>query len=80
MKAKLTLSIDEEKIKKIKQYSKEEGISISEIVEETIDNIIEKSSSKKLDASKLIGLSVKARKDFDWKKEHTEYLMEKYKI
>ena len=80
MKEKLTLSIDEEKIKKIKQYSKEEGISISKIVEETIDNIIEKPSSKKLDASKLIGLSGKARKDFDWKKEHTEYLMEKYKI
>lgn len=68
MKERLTLSIDEEKIKKIKQYSKEEGISISKIVEETIDNIIEKPSSKKLDASKLIGLSDKAPKDFDLEK------------
>ncbi len=40
MKAKLTLSIDEEKIKKIKLYSKKEGISISKIVEDNIDKII----------------------------------------
>ena len=78
MKAKLTLSIEEEKIKKIKQYSKEEGISISKIVEESIDKLIAKSSTKKLDASKLIGILGKAPKDFDWKKERTEYLMKKY--
>ena len=78
MKAKLTLSIDEEKIKKIKKYSKKEGISISKIVEDSIDKIITNSSTKKLDASKLIGILGKAPKGFDWKKERTDYLMEKY--
>ena len=78
MKAKLTLSIDEEKIKKIKEYSKKEGISISKIVEDSIDKIITNSSTQKLDASKLIGILGKAPKDFDWKKERTDYLMEKY--
>ena len=78
MKGKLTLSIDEEKIRKIKQYSKKEGISISKIVEESIDKIIAKPSVKKLDASKLIGILGKAPKDFDWKKERTDYLMKKY--
>lgn len=78
MKTKLTLSIDEEKVKKIKSYSKKEGISISKIVEESIDKIIAKSPTKKLDAAKLIGILGKAPKDFDWKKERTEYLMKKY--
>jgi Family of unknown function (DUF6364) len=80
MKAKLTLSIDQEKIKKIKKYSKKEGISVSKIVEETIDNIIAKSPTKKLDASKLIGILGKAPKNFDWKNERTGYLMEKYDL
>ncbi len=78
MKAKLTLSIDENKVKKIKQYSKKEGISISKIMEDTIDKIIAKPSAEKLDASRLIGILGKAPKDFDWKKERTEYLMKKY--
>ncbi len=33
MTTKLTLSIDEKTVEKIKQYSKEEGISISKIAE-----------------------------------------------
>jgi hypothetical protein len=78
MKAKLTLSIDEEKIKKIKKYSKKEGVSISKIVEDSIDKIINSSSTKKLDASKLIEIFGKAPKDFDWKKERTDYLMKKH--
>ncbi len=78
MKAKLTLSIDEDKIKKIKKYSKKEGISISKIVEDSIDKIITNSSTNKLDASKLIGILGKAPKDFNWKKERTDYLMKKY--
>lgn len=78
MKAKLTLSIDEEKIQKIKKYSKKEGVSISKIVEDSIDKIIKGSSTKILDASKLIGIFGKAPKDFDWKKERTDYLMKKH--
>ncbi|HEY5463576.1 MAG TPA: DUF6364 family protein [Hanamia sp.] len=78
MKTKLTLSIDEEKVKKIKEYSKTEGISVSKIVEESIDKIIVKRPTKKLDATKLIGILGKAPKDFDWKKQRTEYLMKKY--
>ena len=33
MKVKLTLSIDEEKIKKIKIYAKSKGITVSKFVE-----------------------------------------------
>lgn len=78
MKRKLTLSIDEEKIKRIKEYSKREGISISKIVEESIDKIMTKPPVKRLNASKLIGILGKAQENLDWKKERTEYLMKKY--
>ncbi|MEO8822871.1 MAG: DUF6364 family protein [Ginsengibacter sp.] len=78
MKGKLTLSIDEEKIKKIKKYSKKEGVSVSQIVEDSIDKITSNSSTKRLDASKLIGILGKSPKGFDWKKVRTDYLIEKY--
>ncbi len=78
MKTKLTLSIDEEKVKKIKLYSKREGVSISKIVEDSIDKIITTHASKKLDATKLIGILGKAPKDFNWKEERADYLMKKY--
>ena len=79
MTTKLTLSIDEGTVKKIKQYFKEEGISISKIAEEHFNQIASKNRDKKLNASKLIGILGKAPKGFDWKKERTEYLIEKYK-
>lgn len=78
MTTKLTLSIDEGTVKKIKQYSKEEGISISKIAEEHFNKITVKIHRKKLDASKLIGILGKAPKNLDWKKERTDYLKKKY--
>jgi hypothetical protein len=69
MTTKLTLSIDEEKVKKIKRYSKEKGISISKILEDHIDKITSKGSNMHLDIMKLKGAFGKAPKNFDWKKE-----------
>ncbi len=78
MAVKLTLSIDEDKIKKIKRYSKENGISISKIVEDHIDKITSKDPRQKLDIMKLKGAFGKETKNFDWKKIKTEHLLEKY--
>lgn len=78
MKGKLTLSIDEEKIKRIKQYSKKEGISISKIVEHHFDKITSGNHRKKLDIRKLKGAFGKEPENFDWKKIKTEHLLEKY--
>ncbi len=78
MTTKLTLSIDEQTVKKIKQYSKEEGISISKIAEEHFNKIASKSRRKKLDITKLRGVFGKESKNFDWKKIKTEHLVEKY--
>lgn len=78
MTTKLTLSIDEEKVKRIKRYSKEKGISISKIVEDHIDKITGKSANANLDIMKLKGAFGKVPKDFDWKKIKTSYLLKKY--
>ena len=80
MTTKLTLSIDEGTIKKIKQYSKEEGISISKIAEDHFNKIVSKNHRQKLDIRKLRGAFGKEPKNSDWKKERVEYLMKKFKI
>ncbi len=78
MTTKLTLSIDESMVKRIKQYSKEEGISISKIVEQHFDKITSGNHRKKLDIRKLKGAFGKEPESFDWKKIKTEHLLEKY--
>ncbi len=78
MKAKLTLSIDAEKIKKIKRYSKRNGHSVSQLIEDLIDRVDKEPNPKKLDIMKIKGVFGKEPKDFDWKKIKTEYLLKKY--
>ncbi len=78
MTTKLTLSIDDEKVKRIKRYSKEKGISISKIVEKHINKITSKNEHEKLDIMKLKGAFGKAPKNFDWKETKTMYLLRKY--
>lgn len=78
MTTKLTLSIDEGIIRKIKKYSKEEGISISKIAEKHFNQITSKNRRKKLDITKLRGAFGKEPENFDWKKIKTERLVEKY--
>lgn len=78
MTSKLTLSIDEEKIKQIKRYAKQKGISVSKFLEKQIDAIIAEKPKKKLDASKLLGAFGNAEEPFDWKEIKTEHLLKKY--
>ncbi len=78
MTTKLTLSIDEEKVKKIKQISKKRGRSVSKLIEDYIYNIDINEFTEKLDIMKVKGAFGKVPKDFDWKKIKMEYLLEKY--
>ena len=78
MKAKLTLSIEEEKIKKIKRYAQKNGHTVSKFLEDMIDTIEKKQDSKKLDITKLRGILGKAPKNLNWKKMKTDYLVKKY--
>ena len=47
MKVKLTLNIDKMRIKKIKRYTKAEGISVSKFLEQRIDLITEEIPEEK---------------------------------
>jgi Family of unknown function (DUF6364) len=78
MKTKLTLSIDEEKVKKIKRYARQKETSISNIVEEHFEKLISKPSTKKLNASELVGLFGKAPKNFNPDKVRWEHLKKKH--
>jgi uncharacterized protein DUF6364 len=78
MTTKLTLSIDEEKVEKIKRISKKRGRSVSKLFEDYIDQMDKKETSRKLDIMKIKGAFGKVPKDFDWKKVKMEYLLEKY--
>jgi hypothetical protein len=78
MKAKLTLSIEQDKIEKIKKYAENNGHSVSKFVEDIIDKLEKKQNPKKLDIMKIKGAFGKVPKDFDWKKIKTEYLLKKY--
>lgn len=78
MTTKLTLSIDEEKVKEIKRYTKAIGISVSKFVEQHIDTVITPKPKKNLNIDFLKGVFSKEHKDFDWKKEKTQRLIKKY--
>ncbi len=78
MTAKLTLSIDEEKIKKIKYYSKMKGMSVSKFFEKKIDEAIAEKPKKKIDASKLLGALGRLKEPFNWKEIKTQYLINKH--
>jgi pyridoxine 5'-phosphate synthase PdxJ len=78
MTTKLTLSIDEEKVKRIKRYTKAKGISVSKFLEQQIDSVTNPKSKKKLNIEFLKGSFGKEPEGFDWKKEKAERLIEKY--
>ena len=68
MTTKLTLSIDEEKVKQIKHYAKQNGISVSKFLEKQIDTIIAEKPKKKQAASKLLGAFGKVKEPLTGKK------------
>ena len=78
MTTKLTLSIDEEKLKKIKSYTKAKGISVSKFLEQQIDSVTSKPKKKRKDVSKLLGAFGNVKEPFDWKEVKTEHLIKKY--
>jgi macrodomain Ter protein organizer (MatP/YcbG family) len=78
MKAKLTLSIDQDKIKKIKRYSKKNGHSVSKFIEDFIDNVDKKDAVEKFDITKVIGAFGKVSKNFDADKVKWQYLKKKH--
>lgn len=80
MNTKLTLTIEDSLIKEAKQYAKEQGRSLSDIVEayfQTITKETEVTHQISPIASSLKG-SFSAPENFDYKKELSQRLEEKY--
>jgi hypothetical protein len=81
METKLTLRLDKKVIVRAKSYAQNHKISLSKMVESYLDSM---TSKKTMDieitplVESLSGV-VKLPKDFDYKKEYTDYLSEKYK-
>lgn len=78
MTTKLTLSVDEEKVKKIKRISKRKGRSVSKLFEDFIDEVDNKEIKENFDINKIIGAFGKVQKNFDTDKVKWQYLKEKH--
>ena len=82
MQTKLTLTIEQSIIKQAKLYAKNKGRSLSELIENYLKVVLEDNQQEfKLSPSikKLKG-SIKLPDNFDYKKELTDALSEKYKV
>ena len=82
MNTKLTLTIEQTIIKKAKKYAKQKGRSLSDIIENYLKIITKdklKSGIEITPLTKSLKGSFKAPDDFDYKKQLTKGLSEKYR-
>jgi hypothetical protein len=81
MEAKLTLKLDKGVIEKAKEYAKKKNISLSRMVERYFKAVVEKKQDKEKKYSPLVeelsGI-INLDKDFDFREDYTNYLIEKY--
>lgn len=79
MNTKLTLTIDKSVIEDAKTYAKEHGKSLSQIIENYLKSLPMEREKQEISPNvrKLTGV-IKLPKDFDYKKELSDALAEKY--
>lgn len=81
MNTKLTLTIEQSLIEKAKKYAKGKGRSLSDIVENYLKVIINEENTLVIDATPITSLlkgAFKAPENFDYKKELSKELSNKY--
>jgi len=81
MNTKLTLTIEQTIIEKAKEYSRNKGRSLSDIIENYLKAITKEDSDEKVTLTPIVKSmkgSFKAPKEFDYKKELAKMLTEKY--
>lgn len=81
MDTKLTLNVDKVIIEKAKDYAKSHKISLSRLIESYLASLISKKGND-IEITPLVdSLSgvIDLNKDFDYKSDYTDYLMDKYK-
>ena len=83
METKLTLRLNDKVIERAKTYAKRHNISLSKMIESYLDSLTrEKENDNKDTITPLVeSLSgvIELPPDYDYKKEYTDYLTEKYK-
>lgn len=79
MTTKLTLTVEKEVIERAKSYAKQTGRSLSELIEQYLENITRETNTHTVSPAlkKLIGV-VTLPDDFDEKKELQNYLRKKH--
>ncbi len=81
MNTKLTLTIEHTLIDKAKRYAKENGRSLSDLIENYLKVMIKEDSVKVIDSTPIVSSlrgAFKAPEDFNYKKELSKGLSEKY--
>ncbi|MBN2484815.1 MAG: hypothetical protein JXB34_02460 [Bacteroidales bacterium] len=81
MNTKLTLTIEQSLIDKAKRYAKGKGRSLSDIIENYLKVMIKEDNTRVIDSTPITSSlrgAFKAPKDFDYKKELSKGLSEKY--
>jgi hypothetical protein len=82
MDTKLTLKLNQEIIEKAKKYASDQKLSLSRIVENYLHSLTSDTKNDGFEISpfvKSISTGINMPSDFDYKKEYSDYLMEKYK-
>ncbi len=81
MNAKLTLSLDSKVIESAKKLSKKKGTSLSKLVENYLRQLdpLNTKGRKKSSIMELKGILGAVPKDFDYREERYNHLMEKHK-
>ncbi len=81
MDTKLTLKLNEDIIEKAKEYAKEKKTSLSDLIENYLQKLTSDKKSKKAITPLVKSLSgvISLPKDYNDKKDYTEYLTNKYK-
>ena len=82
MNTKLTIQLDSSVINEAKLYAQTQKTSLSRMIESYLKNIISAEKKKDMEISpfvkSLMGV-INLPEDFDYKKEYTDHLVNKYK-
>ncbi len=81
MNTKLTLSLDQKIIEEIKSYAKKHQVSLSKMVENYFNFVVQKTELEVTTSAiinELTGI-INLPKDFNEKEEYNNYLSEKYR-
>jgi len=82
MDTKLTLKLNQRIIEKAKEYAANKKMSLSRIVEAYLQSLTSENDTSEFEISpfvKSISTGTEITDDLDYKKEYSDYLIEKYK-